>query len=368
MSIQRDIYPDIQTPEICTFLCDYSTSHFTNELEVTLDWTAAGYEISSVANRQVGRSPVTLASYRKHQVDLSSPIGRLIRSCQIIDVTSHPIDILVWSKLFLKSGIAVDKRSLIENVFQTTVMDGDDISAAEDTLAAQGILPNDFQVALFFSLERTSAPTYSHSNLDAFVEQMTRQVDGYGQRLYSVSVKEAVEHSCEEQDQKFPDDDVLIVPDADQPVDEIQREENEEHRECEGLEITDHRIGTAFQYLEFKIEWEMRDVRIGRCRIMRTKLPILYTRTRKYALLGIAMSKEETKRNAENAIKYCLILAAVNTAALAIVTGGLGLAAAAQAFVASTMICLETKIGDAVNCFFVKLELVAEYGDWHEGV
>lgn len=80
------------------------------------------------------------------------------------------------------------------------------------------------------------------------------------------------------------------------------------------------------------------------------------------------MTEGQLKRNIEKALLRCLEEAAIDTAALAIVTGGLGLAAAAEAFVTAFMDCIEKQVSDAIVCIIGSLHLVTERGDWEEKV
>lgn len=368
MPIQRDISPELQSMEVCHFLKNQYENSTDNKVDAVSDVKNRGFEPSYQSDRQVGQKKLTLPIYQTRKVKLLSPAGRLIRDCEITDVEFHPVNLEIYSTLYLKTGIDKNSQAEIESVFNKTPMDGDEIEKAEQALSDAGISNLIYEVILYYSLVRDGQPRISSINYDNFLKQMRDLKDDSRNSLYVVVPHGDGTRECEYRNVSFPDDEVLEVGDVEKPHREVEEEAREKHRKCEGLEITDHRIGTAFQIHEFKIEWEMRDVRVGRCRIMRTKLPILYSRVRKYALWGMAMTRAETKRNAEKAIEGCLILAAVNTAALAIVTGGLGLAAAVQAFVASAFVCLETKISDVVTCFFVELKLVSEDGDWHEGI
>jgi hypothetical protein len=78
------------------------------------------------------------------------------------------------------------------------------------------------------------------------------------------------------------------------------------------------------------------------------------------------MSKEQIKDNFETALRDCLETAAVSTAVLVIVTGGMGLSAAVQAFVAAVMNCLEQKVTAAVACLISGLKIVQQSSDWEE--
>ncbi len=254
------------------------------------------------------------------------------------------------------------------DAFEHADLVNDSIGDIESGLIANGIKVDDYYVDLSFKLVKAGDPMRSEANYRLFVDQMSSLRDKDGNLAYSVVEVEYGRELCDYPDNSFPHADVLIVGDVDDPIAEITATEQGQHKQCENLEVTSHRIGTMFQYLEWKTVWEVREIRVGRCRIMKTKIPVFYSRQRKEALWCYAMTTEQLKRNFEKSIKGCLESAANQTATLAIVIGGLGLAAAAEAFSRAFFFCFETKVEDAVDCIFKSLKLVAEVGDWEEKV
>jgi hypothetical protein len=368
MPVERDLSPDLKSDQICAFLSDYATQHYSDFTQITADRTAAGFDFQNALTRELGSTRMALRTFAVRSVDLFTSAGRFIRRHEIIDPIDHGLVLKIVALLFTRAGISQASADAILDAFQNADLDNDAIDQIETRLIRGGVGLADYYVDLSFTLDRTQPPEQLDGNYGLFMQQMGEAEDAAGRPAYRVVAIEGYRQRCDVPNMSFPDKDIVVVADALDPLNEISGLENESHPECEGLEITPHRIGTAFQYYEWKIEWEVRPIRIGRCQIMKTKIPIIYSRIRKEALWCYAMTTPQLKRNIEKAIVGCLEAAAVETAVLAIVTGGLGLAAAAQAFANAFWSCLEKKVEDAVTCIFTSLKLVSEPGEWREKV
>jgi hypothetical protein len=294
-----------------------------------------------------------------------SPAGRIVRSVQVVDPVEHRLRLEIVALLFLKKEIDPALAGTIRTAFSTTNVAVDPVDDVEAKIIPSKAKMDDYQVDLSFRLVKVADPIVSDMNWHTFLSQMEAYRDPSGRPYFDIHVQDKVEQLCEAPAVPL---ETLPVKDVDHPQQEIREQESGEHLECENLEITDTRIGTAFQYYEWKTELLVRPIRIGPCTVMYTKIPVFFSRITKMALWGYTMSRPETKRNSEKAITRCLILAAVNTAVLGIVTGGLGFAAAAVAFSAAALTCIEISISDAIDCLFVNLRLVAEHSDWEEKV
>jgi hypothetical protein len=367
VSTQRDLSPDFRNPEICAFLKNAAQQEFDEAIADTATRLMADYERDPAAPRQIFVRNMVLRTFMVTKCDLFTRAGRLVQTHDVVDPVDHNLTMNVRAILFVRPQLTADQKLEIRTAFQNTALTDAAINDIETHLIQSGLRVDDFQVDLCMVLTKVDNPVFSTLNVRTFESQVSACVDATGQPRYAMQVHEAV-HTCDLPDFKFDDSSIVIVADVDHPEAEIRATENAAHRECDGLEVTDHRIGTAFQYYEWKIEWEIRPIRIGPCEIMRTKIPIVYSRIRKEALWCYAMTTAELKRNVERAIVGCLEAAAVDTAVLAIVTGGLGLAAAAEAFANSFLTCFENKVEDGVRCIFTSLKLVAERGDWQEKV
>jgi hypothetical protein len=280
------------------------------------------------------------------------------------------LDCIYSALLFVRPTLGKALTDQITLAFHTTKVDGGpDLGAAETAIIKAGAQIDDYQVILIFELRRLKPANVSQINKDTFEHQIQNYRDAKGQQIYRLQWDEkgGVKYLCDAPSNAFNDSNILIG-DPDHPEKTITDYERNQGHPCENLEITAHRIGTAFQYYEWKTEWEVRPVRISNCEIMRTKIPFFYSRIRKQALWGYAMTEAQLKHNMENGIIACLEAAAIQTGALIIVTGGMGIGAAVQAFCGNLQTCLVSKASNAVKCLLSGVKLVAEFGKWEEKV
>jgi hypothetical protein len=323
MPIQRSISPDFQKPAICTYLNSARPTYDDEEAEAKKQWTTAGYQFVAGGNgkRKLANATINLRTFVARECKVFTPANRLLQSPTIIDAIDHNLDCTIFALLFVRPALAKPLIDQITQAFQTTDPSGPDLGAAETAIIKAGAQMDDYQVTLIFELTRLRPPEDKRTNLTAFEDQIKNYKDRNGRPVYELEVTEKIELLCDAPSNAF-DDRNIITGDVDHPEKAITDYENGQGHPCEGLEITDHRIGTAFQYYEWKTEWKVRPIRIGPCEIMRTKIPVIYSRIRKQALWGYAMTEAELKRNIEKAIIDCLERAAIETGALIIVTGG----------------------------------------------
>lgn len=279
------------------------------------------------------------------------------------------MDLSVYASLFINPSLDVENSKKLRKIFDQFDFENNEIDEIETEIARNISDLSGYYVILWYSLNRQPAPSQSFSNnLKEFSDQINSYKDGNGNKKYLLEIDDSHRYSANFSDSKIPEENTISCTNFDSPQDEIKAMENAIHKECEGLEITDHRIGTAYQYYEWKIDMEIRPIKIGRCQIMKTKIPVLKHRITKVALWCYAMTQPQIKNNFEKAIRACIEDAAISTGALAIATGGLGLAAAAQAFVSAFFDCFEKKISDSVRCIVGSLKLVTETPkEWKEG-
>jgi hypothetical protein len=110
----------------------------------------------------------------------------------------------------------------------------------------------------------------------------------------------------------------------------------------------------------------MRDVRIGRCKITRTKVPVLETRTTKKVLYSYVLSPPEIQTFLERVFLDCMETSAVTAGLLMLVTGG-DFPAAVAAFKIAMAACLANKIKDDYKkCIIPDLAIIIEHNEWHD--
>ena len=135
-------------------------------------------------------------------------------------------------------------------------------------------------------------------------------------------------------------------------------------RDCEGLVPTEHKIGTLFQYPEWKTKWVLKKIKVGRCSIMKTKVPVLYTRTTKKVLYSFVLSPKDARRLLERVFLNCMENSALVGGLLLLVTGG-NFATAISAFKITMEVCLSTKVPDSIKrCLIPDLGILTEKSGW----
>lgn len=367
MPIQREISPDLQAPEVCEFLRS-GGPNYSQESAATSEWSAEGYDFVTGGKRLLAEQKQAMRTYISRQVEVYTRAKRLLLSSTITDAVDHNISLKIYALLFAKKGLDPKLVAEMKSVFQKTdFSDPALIATAETYIINFGAKIDDYQIIPIFELDRLSSAEDLGINLKAFVDQMKGYKDERGNAIYTIKVLDTVKYECDAPTNAHDDADTIEAP-VDDPGKAIGDYEQGQDHPCDGLVLTLHRIGTAFQYYEWKTVMEVREIRVGKCRIMKTKIPITYSRITKQALWCYTMTEDQLKRNLEKAIISCLISAAEETGALALVTGGLGLEAAATAFANACQECLESKVSDTVKCLFSKLKLVAETSDWKEKV
>jgi hypothetical protein len=366
MPIQRDISPDFNSPAVCAFLLDHSKQDFSELSALQADQSANGFTFHK--GKRISSTKISLRTFKIHKLNVLDYISkRRVNSIELADPVDHPIELIINSYLFVKSTINPIILAVLIDEFTKFTPGVDDVDDIETSIIRRGAAVGDYRVILQLELVRAGTPQCLDINYNSFLSQ----IDGYRagiprRRYYEVElIADGVSESCE-----FaapPESKITVVKDIEHPENEISAiEKRRRPKGCDELELTDHRIGTAFQYYEWKIEWLVRPIRIGSCEIMHTKIPVLFSRITKQALWGVAMTEPQIKNNSRKGIEGCLEEAAYETGALVIVSGGMGLAAAGEAFASSFMDCVGKWLADAVRCVVASLHLVAESDNWQE--
>ena len=366
MSIQRDFHPDFQAEAVCNFLkaAGNTDDLYSSEAEPRAEWQAEGYDFAA-ARYLTAAQPFPMRTFSTQSCNVYTQAGRLLNTVDLTDPVDHALELRISALLFLKPHIDPALLARINAAFQTT--DLNDVDSVENDFRNQGVAYNDYQIVFAFELKRTADADFRTINISTFQQQMAGYTDVNGNPMYQLRWLDQITMACEASDYQL-DDDHIVEGDPNDPLAALEEYEAALGQPCEGLTLIAHRVGTVFQIYEFKIEWLVRPIRIGRCRIMKTKVPVPFYRLRKEVLWCYVTTERDIRRYFETAIVDCIEYAAVSTAVLVIVTGGMGLSAAAAAFGSACQQCLEAKITQVVTCLFSKLKLVAEHDNWREGI
>lgn len=366
MGIERSFEPDLNSAEICKFLGDTENANekFSDRKSISTGWINQGY--SEISDRiPIAQTKIDRVSFIRNTYVVESRDGRLIKQVDVYDPVYHPCMLSIGTLLFLKPDIDAQLVTRVEQAFQHT--DLNDVDDAELTFLREGLSFDDYQVVFFFELIRTKDRQVDRTNSTSFEQQVGSQTDDEGKPIYRVERADST-HVCEapsnEQDPGTVIDGDINNPDRDI----LEHERREMEGKCEDLELVPKRVGTAFELIETKTKWELRKIKIGKCTVMKTKLPIIYSRRNRQILIAYVVAEKSLVAAAEKAILDCIKKAAEDTAILILVTAGSALPAAKVVFIASCLKCLESKFSDQVKCLKPDLKLVTERTDWVEGI
>jgi hypothetical protein len=354
MGIERQISLDFRSEQYCDFVIDQEQRDFTDIAEIENEWTAMSFVKRGI--RTIHQSDLDVPSFRRAEYKVSSSAsGRVINTVSIHEPIVNPCVLLINAILFLKDGMDPSSVEEIETAFdQVDIMD---VDMTEAEFLRQGINPDDYHIALSFLLTRKSDPRLNDERSKAFVQQTL----GLG---FSVSFQgETV--TCTASD-AVQDERHVIDGDPDDPARPILEHETQEMQrdDCRNLGLTEETIGTVFIFPEFRMDWVLKKIRVGRCRVVKTHVPVLRVRHNRQVLVAYVVSEDSIRRAFDRAIRDCVIKAALETGILIAVTKGAALATVVTVFVTSCTDCIERKLSDDVRCLKPNLKLVTQRGDW----
>ena len=368
MPIQRNIYADLQSDAVCDFLKKHSEQQYDEDFDRDYWLVEQGYELS--------QSPVKDMT---DSIDLTKEI--LLYTCINNKYTikknnngdfavgetktrvNHALTFSPYAILLYKQDLDRSEKTIIQNAFDTFSPGVDDVDAAETDLLSQGIALSDYQVLLSFKLNRSKEVTFEDGQDRAFREHLGDE--------YEIITTQS-EEVCPCDSSNF---DIAAGPrrierdnpdDADAP-DELFEEILDNvvgDVPCKILRPVKKKAGTLFKYPEWKIVWVMKEIRIGPCKLMKTKLPQLYTRVSQVNLYAISFAEEQLLPFFLKILENCLIRSAIASALLTLVTGGNFLTAVA-AFKIAMQACVSTQIADRfLKCIIFELAIVTDKSPW----
>lgn len=367
MPIERNFSADLRPGTLCNYLREGGGSY--NNIGLKAEpRREQGYVLADNPVRAVSApEALSLPVFIRRRVEVRSPAGRLLFEPWLTDVVVFECELTVLAILFLKQGLDPAKAALVETAFANTDIEGTSPDEAERDLFAQGVDIDDYQVDLAFGLQSPGRPPFPRTAVEAYLAQVNG-ITLKGRSLYVARETGEQEISCEGGMPQYPPEAVIIVesePEEIVPVLTERAQQELDRRDCDNIEVTEYRVGTAFQYPEFKVDWLQKRVKIGRCWTY-VPWPVTMTRTRKNILYAYVVSTPQMKQAFERAIRDCVEFAAISTGVLLILTSVAGgWAAALTAFVTACQQCLETKFEDTVRCLYPDLKLIEEYDDWH---
>lgn len=361
MPIQRFLDVDLQSEPVCEFLKNPNAEPYDAKFESMNGYEDTGKR-KNLAYSEPSTSEILLhtAIVRNYEI-YDRETGMQVSTGRTITRLDHRLNLDAYALLLVKSGISDEHRTTVEEAFKNYNPGKGDVDAVESALVLQGIPIGAYQVLLSFKLTRVAEPVLDDTHDRAF-KSIARQSEQHDVRQIGRDAE-----TCDVPDIDLDETDrTVVVQDPDRPSKGLAEigERLGAERDCHGLEPTEHRVGTLFQYPEWKIKWVMKDVKIGHCRIVRTKLPELWTRTTKKVLYCFVLSSRDAKRLLEKVFLNCMETSAIVGGLLLLVTGG-NFATALAAFKYSMETCLATKVPDSIKrCLISDLAILTDHDSW----
>ena len=363
MPIERSRDIDLRSPEVCAFLLDENAPLYDDKSERTPGYFNSGERKQLRFTEPTSDGLVLYSSIKRRYEVFERASNMQVSTGRTITRVDHKLKLEIYAGLLLKDGITEEHKLAVLDAFQDFDASRGDIDEVETSLIQSGVPSSAYRVFLSYLLRRTSPPSHNTEHDDAF-KASVRENEVYdlrqvGRDLASCDVPDLDLDSTER---------VVPVPDPEIPDIGLQTISDslsaERERDCENVVPTRHRVGTLFQYPEWKIKWVLKEIRIGPCRIMKTKLPELWTRTTKKVLYAIVISPKDAQGVFEKIFLRCLKTSTIVGGLLLLVTWG-NFATALSAFKISMHGCLATNIPDAMKrCIVPELVIVTDKNPW----
>lgn len=378
MPIQRTISPDLSTGAVCNFLNTLVEKKYSEEESCKNEWMSNGFEFVEGGSKSIlpQRQSLFMTTFFSKKAEvISVASGRRHAEVDVICPIGHELELNICALLFIKKGkVSNSVKDQILDIFMNTVISEEHIDDAETDLIRAGVGIGDYQVVLFFELWRRRRSEISSDtdnvNLQALKTQTEELRDAAGNQIFRVRISEQIQLLCNAPSNTTDHENQIEVGDIDNPIKEIADaiRRREELRRCDGIEIVNKQIGNKFYYKEWKIEWEIRSIKTGRCTICKLHLPITYFRKARKTLWATVVVSGSLKPAIEKMVLGCIEDAAITTGIVIVLTGGMGLAAAITVFSVACWACLEKKFPETLECILPSLYLATERDEWREGI
>ena len=376
MPIQKFIDIDLESRDVCEFLKDHDQTEF--------DYGLGGVQLSGHDNtgekKCLTKTDILLHTcIRKKYNVYDTALHMYVGSGKTITRVDHPLKLSLYALLYVKEGLDESKLERIKDAFLNYVPESNspdqEANHLESSLLTKGdIVAGDYQVILSYKLSRIEAISFEDAHDSEFVLQAT----GGEEKTNYVNLATLAEESCVVPDinldntgrvHEVANDMSTICPDV---LDEKAREAVSpaslsiaKKQDCQDLAIVEHRIGTLFNYPEWRVIWKMREIELGPCRIAKTKLPVLQTRTTKKVLYGtIVVSTADVTDILRNLLVSCMKESAIVGGLVLLIAGG-DFATALNAFGISMRACIVAGVPDIVKrCLIPDLAILTDRGTW----
>lgn len=352
MSVELNVNPDLASKEVKDFLLDTTISKMDEPAkEKEQDLKDDGFELSKVSSVGVASNEIVLYSFLiKRYYVIEKKTGAIVAETESENPVSHDLDLGANANVWLKASLGQKRKQELIAIFD--VYDPSSGVNPNQYAYDAGAKSDEFYVQIKWDLtKKKTATNLSHDvALEAFYKKSESEL---ALRLFGEYLRA---------DLKGPSPGEHDVGDPEKPIDTIKDVIAAAGKvlDCTHLEEQDHRIGTLFEYPEFRIEWERKRIKIG-CVKITLRLPVLEFRTTKmvlWAFVGIPKLDKLVK----GVVERCFVESAVASTIIGLATANLAVAGAA--FKSVFVECIERKIATTISCLISGLVLLKKKGGW----
>jgi hypothetical protein len=381
MNIEIDYSIDFKSKEVFEFIFDTTQNIYRSPFPVVENYTASGTilagkirQTEEVIDDAIQTKPLKLFGQVKEHYSVFS--GRtLISNFEVLIPVEQAIELSIICHLFIKTGTSPEDIVKIKQAYNSYDVNSgiDPIEYAKQKATELEISEDIFNVKNSFEFMRIGELTEHRGEVDrklAIVNNNEIHLSGFGEgedkkyfqrlRYRAVPDKREILYNFEE-----PIKDELHEgegSDTSQITDTIKVEVLKEiDCEIDPTNRIEEKIATVFAYPEFKLDWEVKWIKIG-CIKTKLYLPVAYKRLTKKVLYAYIGLPDDIVDRAKDQIRNCAIDSALAAAVIGIIFENL--AAALYSYKALFVECLKRKAYGLVDCLFPGLFILTEKTRW----
>jgi len=365
MPVQRTVLIDFDTEDLCRFLRD--DSHASQVIpELPSEFDSADFERQKGAVRIISgfecHRPVGLL----RQVICRSPTNRPIRVVPITDYEIHKIMVELEASLFIRQSAMAFAPQILDTFSNTPLDASFDLGVIEDLLAGQGIPSSAYYVALSTRLVKVGQPAISTEQLDRYIRSL-QDLDGMiGQEPFRVEIREPTK-ICVSPSSLPKSPVVFEYPEGGNPPSDLEIIATTEPGQCDNPRLFKTHAGrNQDKHFQHSFITVMKEIRIGRCTLVKTKVWVFAQRTAWEDIMLWAKTEGGVSNALQPAIEKALLSAAGQLNTVQNIKSNIGWDATAADFKRVATDRLLQLFPDYPPCLDAGFSLEWQCTDWEE--
>lgn len=359
MPVQRFIDFELRSPEVCNFLTSNpEVPTFEAEIEIPSGYSFSNHSKVLTPNEEDSRVDLFTSVIKEYLVweSKSKSIQPPITIHKTVTRLGHPLKLEFLAYLCIKDEVSDTQRKAITAVFDSFQPSSDDLDSIETQLVNSGISLNLYSVLLTFRLTRSGPVFVADRWHDDYLKN--------NESLELIEVNKKV--TCELPTLNFDDPTRTAEVDdfahADWAIDRLSTDVSA-ILDCDRMRSDAKEKIAAFSYKEFKVEMRIKRIRIGRCRIAKTRIPVLLSRTTRVDFYAIVISPTEAIPQLMPLFLHCL-REVVGSARIDLLLMW-DFPSAVAAFKAGVTSCLRNRVlPEIARCLAPELLVVKSKSNW----